>query len=216
MERQVFASRGDGGRQLAALLSAAGFEDPVVAPVLRGGIEVALPIIDQLHGTLLPLVLRKVGHPWQPELGLGAIDPDGELVLDEEMQKRFMVTEQAIRAVVETERKELARRKALYQLSEDISIEGKTVIAVDDGLATGLTAKCVAGYLRRRGAEQIVLAVPVGSDQALAAAGPCFDRVFCIHHSAQFTAVSRWYQTFGQLGDRRIVDLLAAAQGNRE
>ena len=169
----------------------------------------AAVIAEKIGAPIYPLIVRKVGHPWQPELGLGAIAPDGVLTLDEEMQKRFMVTEAAVQKVVEAERKELARRKALYQLGEDdFLIEGRNVIAVDDGMATGVTARVVGEYLRRKSARWTALAVPVASDQALAQAASCFDRVFCLAHDAAFTAVSRWYKVFGQVSDRKIQELI--------
>jgi len=212
MERPIFASRGDAGKQLAEVLSRGGIESPVIAPILRGGLEVALPIIERFSAPVFPLLVGKVGHPWQPELGLGAIAPDGVLTIDDVMRQRFLVTESALQPVVEAQRKEIVRRKAMYQLKDENLAEGRLVIAVDDGLATGLTAKAAGEYLRRCGATTVILAIPVASDQALTVAEKQFDRVVCLAHSAEFTAVSRWFQSFGQLGDRRIIDLLARTE----
>lgn len=210
MERALFSNRADAGRQLADVLLEVGIENPVLCPILRGGLEVAEVIAQRIHAPICPLIVRKVGHPWQPELGLGAIAPDGVLTLDEEMQRRFMVTESAMQKVVEAERKELARRKALYQLNEEAyPFEGRNLVAVDDGMATGITARVVGEYLRRKGAQWTALAVPVASDQALATAAGSFDRVFCLAHDPALTAVSRWYKVFGQVTDRKIQEIVA-------
>ena len=192
---------------------------PVIFAIPRGGVAVAVGVAHALSAPLDVLVVRKIGHPAAPELGLGAIAEDGaggaaEPYFDAEMLSRVGLTRDDLADVVERERAELARRVAVYtrgaaRADGRIGVSGP-VIVVDDGLATGVTARAALRAVRARGAARPVLAVPVAAAAAIDAIEKENGEVVTLVTPRRFQSVGEWYADFGQLTDADVLTLLAA------
>jgi putative phosphoribosyl transferase len=182
---------------------------PLVLALPRGGVPVAREVADALAGPLDVLVTRKIGYPPQPELGVGAIAEGGEPVYDEQFLHRLGLSHGDLAPVVARERAELDRRVRVYRggrLPPDVT--GRLVILVDDGLATGVTARAALRSLRSRSAGQTVLAVPVAAPSSAAAMLREADSVVALALPDSFRAVGEWYVSFGQLTDSDVLELL--------
>lgn len=207
-----FANRREAGADLAAVLAARQYDDPVVLGLPRGGVPVAAAVAAALRAELDVLVVRKVGAPGQPELGAGAVGEGGATYLNTELMVRLGLTEADLATTLRRERDEVARRvQALRHGRDPVPVSGRTVLVVDDGVATGGTAAAAAKVLRRRGAERIVLAVPVGPPDTLEYLAVVYDEVVCLQQPAGFHAVGQYYGDFGQLSDADVVHALERA-----
>jgi putative phosphoribosyl transferase len=202
------------GGTLREVLGDSRFDDPVVFAIPRGGVAVAVGVARALSAPLDVLMVRKIGHPDAPELGLGAIAEDGaggagEPYFDAEMLSRVRLTPDDLAGVVARERAELARRVAVYT-HRSAPPSGRLVIVVDDGLATGVTARAALRAVRARGAARSVLAVPVAAAAAADAIEKETGEVVTLVTSRRFRSVGEWYADFGQLTDADVLTLLAA------
>ena len=209
----VFLDRRDAGRRLAAVLPAIQAEEhPVVMGMARGGVPVAFEVAAALGAPLDVVVVRKLGHPQQPELGLGAIGEDGVRVLNNALVRRLGVPDDVIDAVTRRETLELERRLVAYRGARaPIPVRGRTAVVVDDGLATGFTARAAVEVARSRGATRVVLAVPVAPPDIVAALGEVADDVVCVDVTEHFFGLSEWYEDFTQVSDDEVAELLALA-----
>ena len=206
----AFRDRVDAGRQLAERLAEYRDEPIVVVALPRGGVPVAAEVARALRAPLDVLVVRKLGCPWQPELGMGAIAEGDITVLNEDLVARLGVDEAAIRTVADRERAELERRIRRYRGDRPpVPVEGRTAILVDDGIATGSTARAAVDVLRRRGASRVVLAAPVAPREAVAALGHAADEVVTVETPRLFMAIGQFYDDFSQTTDDEVADLLA-------
>ncbi|MFI7440110.1 phosphoribosyltransferase [Nonomuraea indica] len=206
----VFADRAEAGALLAERLPHV--RGPVVLALPRGGVAVALPIARRLGGVLDVLVTRKIGYPPSPELGVGAIAEGGEPVLDLRLLHRLGMTPESVADVVAAERRELARRVEVYRGRRPLpDLAGREVIVVDDGLATGGTARAALRAVRARGPGHLTLAVPVGARETVEAMRREADEVVVLAVPADFRAVGQWYERFEQLSDADVLGLLAEA-----
>jgi putative phosphoribosyl transferase len=177
----------------------------VVLALPRGGVPVARVIADELELPLDLLLVRKLGLPWQPELAFGAIAEGGTCVLDQALIESCGLRKEQIQRVVDAERGELARRaEALRGSDAVVPVDGRTVIVVDDGLATGSTMRAAVQALRNRGAGRIVVAVPVGPPSTCRALAREADAVVCPLQPEPFEAVGLWYAEFPQLSDEDV------------
>jgi putative phosphoribosyl transferase len=203
----------EAGRELAGALSDYAHRDDVVILALpRGGVPVGFEVARQLEAPLDVFVVRKLGLPEQPELAMGAIASGGVRVLNDEVVRAAQVSEETIEAVTASERAELARRERLYRGDRPaLEIEGKTVILVDDGLATGSTMRAAVRALREQRPARIVVAVPVAPRQTCEQLAREADEVVCPRTPAPFLAIGIWYESFPQTSDDEIRDLLARA-----
>jgi putative phosphoribosyl transferase len=209
----AFRDRCDAGRRLAAVLPAFRAEEyPVVMGMARGGVPVAFEVAAVLDAPLDVVVVRKLGHPHQPELGLGAIAEDGVRVLNSALVRRLGVPDDVIDAVTRRETVELERRLVAYRGARPpIPARGRTAVVVDDGLATGFTARAAVEVARARGAARVVLAVPVAPPDTVTALGEVADDVVCVDVTEHFFGLSEWYEDFAQVSDDEVARLLALA-----
>lgn len=212
-----FRDRRQAGRELAARLrerqDEGALPDPVVLALPRGGAAVAVEVAGALDAPLDVLVVRKIGAPFHEEFGVGAMAGDGVPLLDEDALRRLGIDEADLAPVVERERTELRRREQRYRQGRPaLDLRGRTVIVVDDGLATGSTARAALRALRAQDPGHLVLAVPVGSTEGVALMRSEADEVVCLHEPAAFMAVGQWYEEFDQLTDDDVLDALHQRQ----
>ncbi len=205
----TFANRSDAGDVLArALTRYAGRPDVVVLGLVRGGVPVAAPIARRLDAPLDILVVRKLGVPWSPEVAFGALGSGGVVVHNPAVEQHLNRADVA--SVVAAESAELVRREATYRGRRPaLSLTGRIAIIVDDGLATGATARAAVAVARGLGASWVTVAVPVGSGEALRLVAAVADEVVCPLRPEPFAAVSAYYVSFPQTTDREVIELLA-------
>jgi len=208
-----FRDRIDAGRQLAERLSSyAGRPDVIVLGLPRGGIPVACEVARALGAPLDVFVVRKLGWPMQPELAMGAIASGGVLVLNEDVIEMVGAGPELIESVAEEERRELARREREYRGDRPPPpIRGRTVILVDDGLATGSTMRAAARAVRKQDPARLVIAVPVGAPETCESLRAEADEVVCVLQPPFFQAVGLWYDRFEQTTDAEVRRLLEDA-----
>jgi len=214
---RLFADRADAGRQLAAgVAEYARQESTVVLALPRGGVPVGFEVAATLDAPLDVYVVRKLGAPGREELAMGALAGDGTCVVDEELVESLGVTPEELDAAVARESAEIARRERAYRDARPPpELSGKTVIVVDDGLATGATMRAAAIALRRHNPAQLVVAVPVAAPRTCASLAQEVDRVVCAFTPEPFHAVGLYYENFDQIGDAEVRRLLAQAAAIR-
>jgi putative phosphoribosyl transferase len=208
--RTAFADRSAAGRQLAAFVRARPDPDAVVLALPRGGVPVARPLADALGAPLVPAPVRKLPLPSSPEMGFGAVAVDGTLVLNEAVVRAYGVDEATVRSVAEETRREVERRARAYAGGLPVpALEGRCVWVVDDGLATGYTARAAVRMARAAGAARVILAVPVSSAATLADVASDVDEVWVlVVQEGRSFAVASFYEDFHDLSDAEVVALL--------
>lgn len=205
----MFSDREHAGRRLAELLRARDWVEPIVLGLARGGVPVAAEIAAELGAPLDVFVARKIGAPARPEFGIGAVTPEGPATYDEGSVRLLGLTFEDLDSACERERAEARRRLDRYRQGRaSHHLEGRDVIVVDDGLATGVTAKASLRALREGAPHKLVLAVPVCARQAAAALRQEADEVVCASEPDEFQAVGQWYTDFSQTTDDEVIDLL--------
>ncbi|HEY9439834.1 MAG TPA: phosphoribosyltransferase, partial [Streptomyces sp.] len=210
----LFADRTEAGQRLAEELRHVEGQKPVVLGLPRGGVPVAFQVARALGAPLDVAVVRKLGVPYHRELGFGAIGEGGVRVISEEVVRRAGVGEDEAASVERAEGAELDRRAHEYREGRPrVTVAGRTVIVVDDGIATGASAAAACQVVRAQGAEHVVLAVPVASPDAVRRLRHEADEVVCLSTPAMFSAVGEWYRDFSQTSDAEVVALLARSVG---
>jgi predicted phosphoribosyltransferase len=203
---EPYADRRDAGRRLAERLSALAAEKPVVVALPRGGVPVAKEIADALDAPLEILAVRKLGSPQNPEYGIGAVAEDGTTVVDPEAAAVVGVRNGELDAIVAREVAELARRVRAYRGDRPpLDLENRTVIVVDDGVATGVTDTAGLRAVRRRRPRRVVLAVPVCSPDSLGRLRKEADEVVCLRTPPLLRGVSQYYRDFSQVSDEEVL-----------
>lgn len=213
----MFADRREAGRQLAHRLIRNASLEPLVVGLPRGGVPVAAEVADRLGAELDVIVVRKLGCPWQPELGIGAIAEGGVRVLNDALVEEVGIGRDQLDAETAREEAELARRVGRYRGDRaPISVANRVVIVVDDGLATGYTARAAIEALRRRGARRVILAVPVAPEDSIAAMRDVADEVVVVDVPSWFLSIGEFYEDFRQTSDAEVVGLLQRAADQSE
>jgi predicted phosphoribosyltransferase len=207
----LFRDRRDAGRRLADKLAAyANRPDVIVLALPRGGVPVAYEVARRLVAPMDVFVVRKLGVPGYEELAMGAVATGGVRVLNDQLVEHLGIPDQMIDAVASRERQELARRERLYRGSRSPpDVRGRTVILVDDGLATGATMFAAIEALRNQNPARIVVAVPTASPDTCEEMKQKADEVICAITPEPFHAVGRWYRDFSQTTDEEVAALLA-------
>ncbi|MFD5099554.1 phosphoribosyltransferase family protein, partial [Streptomyces albidochromogenes] len=210
----LFTDRADAGQRLAVALRHLEADDPVVLGLPRGGVPVAYEVARTLGAPLDVVVVRKLGVPYHRELGFGAIGEGGARVISDDIVRRSGVGPDEAAEVERTEKAELDRRARRFRGDRPrLALRGRTVVVVDDGIATGATASAACEVVRAQGAARVVLAVPVAAPDAVARLSSQADDVVCLSVPAMFRAVGEWYENFTQTSDEEVVALLARAGG---
>jgi putative phosphoribosyl transferase len=205
----VFKDRRDAGRQLGRRLSVYATLRPVVVALPRGGVPVAAEIADRLDAPLDVIVVRKIGLPWQPELAIGAIAEGNVCVVNDALIEETGVSGDELEAAIARERVELERRVRAYRGERSpLRLDGRVVILVDDGLATGYTARAAIAQIRRRGAGRVVLAVPVAPEDIVATMGRVADEFVVLQTPPWFFSIGEHYEDFRQTSDDEVVACL--------
>ena len=204
-----FEDRQDAGRKLAERLAPYRDENPVVFALPRGGVPVAYEISRSLNAPLDVLVARKLGAPGQPEFGIGAVAPGGVRVLNRDVVWRLGIPQDYLQWVTETELTEVDRRLAHFRGDRpEPPVAGRTAILVDDGLATGVTARAGAAALRMRRPRRLVLAVPVCASQTAGVLEEEVDDLVYLISPPDLGAIGFWYKNFEQTSDEEVIELL--------
>ncbi len=205
----IFSDRVEAGRRLAEALREYEGREVVVLAIPRGGVVVGYQVAKRLGAPLDVIAPRKIGAPHNPELAIGAVAEDGTIILDEGLVRSLGVPESYIGEESERQREEIRRRLRLYRGEAPYpELKGHVVILVDDGVATGSTAKAALASIRRRGPEEVVVAIPVAPPSTARELEEEADRVVCLYTPEPFYAIGQFYRDFSQTSDEEVVGLL--------
>lgn len=214
-----FTDRRDAGRRLAQAVGGREFERPVVLGLPRGGVPVAAELARAIGAPLDVLIVRKLGLPRQPEVAMGAIGERGTRVLNDDVLRTGGVSTAQLAKVEQRERAELESRVSRFRGGADpVDLTGRTAVIVDDGIATGATARVACLVARELGAASVIVATPVGAPDSLAEleAMPEVDEVICLSAPRGFMAVGMHYADFTQTTDAEVQELLEAARAGSD
>lgn len=210
----IYQDRRDAGRQLGAALQSYSDVSPVVIGLVRGGVPVAAEVARVLQAPLDVLIVRKLGAPSNPEYGVGAIAEETVGIVNTEDIKWLRISQQEMQEIIDRERQEIDRRQRIMRGNYPaLPVSGKTVILVDDGLATGMTARVAIKAMREREAVQVIFAVPVGAEATVRQIGDEADSVVCLQTPQDFRAVGSWYHDFRPTTDDEVLDILSRSRG---
>lgn len=212
----IFQNRSEAGKALAAALVAKGYEAPVILALPRGGVPVAIEVARALKAPMDLVMVRKIGAPGQPELAVAAVvNGDApQIVVNEAIAGSFRLSRAEIEEMSKPRLEEIRRRRALYLKGRSQPpLEGRTVIVVDDGIATGATVRASLKAVRARGPAKLVLAVPVAPPDVAGDLAAEVDELICLHQPVPFGAIGRFYADFPQTPDAEVITLLDEAEG---
>ncbi|MDO8451289.1 MAG: phosphoribosyltransferase [bacterium] len=207
----IFENRSDAGSRLALLLSEYASAHPVVLALPRGGVEVGREVARFLGADFDVFVVRKLGAPGDPELGIGAVAEGGVTIVDRSTVLRLHISKQDIASIRKAEQEEIKRRILRYRGKRPfVSILGRTTIIVDDGIATGMTARASIAAIRKLGPSQIILAVPVCPTETALRIRRYVDRLVYVYAEKELRAVGEFYTDFSQVSDEKVVRILSS------
>ncbi len=211
----MFADRITAGKKLAEKLIKYTSNNPLVIALPRGGVAVGFPVAQMFHMPLEVVIVRKIGAPHNLELGIGAIAEDNVTFWDTDMVDNLGVSNQELLFLKEQESVELERRKQLYRNGESLPLlTSKTVILVDDGLATGVTACAAILSIKKHHPKKIIFSVPVCSTETANEIRPLVDSLICLESPENLDAIGRFYHNFRQVTDDEVVEILRKAENN--
>lgn len=209
----IFEDRVDAGRQLAEALEHYKGQDVIVLAVPRGGVVVGYEVARALNAPLDVVIPRKIGAPGQPELAIGAVAIDEKPFLDHQMIHLLGVSQEYIEAEVRRQKEEIERRRKIYRSDRPFpKLKDKTVILVDDGIATGYTMMAAIHAIRRMQPSKLILAVPVAPPEAVSRLRPLVDELIVLETPEPFFSVGSWYEQFEQTTDEEVIELLKKAE----
>jgi putative phosphoribosyl transferase len=212
-----FANRKEAGRKLSAALEDYADEQPIVLALPRGGVPVAFEVARALDAQLDIWVVRKIGAPWHPELGVGAVAEGGYTYLNQDILDHIGLSRDALAEAIEAKRREVEERVTRFRGGRPApQLRGRSVLVVDDGIATGGTVRAVLRSLRSQSPKQLVLAVPVAAAATAKALAPELDRLVCLHTPHDLYAIGLWYDDFTQVTDDEVVALLEQARQDND
>jgi putative phosphoribosyl transferase len=213
---KLFVDRVDAGRRLASALKDLVDKDAVVLAIPRGGVVVGYEVAKALDIPLDIIIPRKIGAPGNPELAIGAMTEDGTVLLDERIVESLLVSEEYIRQESEAQKAEIQRRLTLYRGDVPYPVlENRSVIIVDDGIATGSTMKAALASVRNRGARSVIVAIPVGPPSTIRELEEKADVVVCLRTPEPFYAIGQFYANFAQTSDEQVTRLLKLIREQR-
>lgn len=210
----VFRDRSEAGDRLADRLAGEGYADPIVLALPRGGVPVAARVAARLGVPVHVLVSRKLGVPFHRELGFGAISEGGALWIDRGTVGLLGLRGEDVEAVVSREAEEVKRRVAAYRGGAPLpKLAGRTVVLVDDGIATGGTMRAAIEAVQRHGPGRVIVAVPVAAAETARELRPLVDEMVCVEEPTTLMAIGLWYRHFPQLEDREVLRWLGGGEG---
>ena len=206
----IYKDRKDAGLQLASILTKyKDREDVLVLALPRGGVVIGYEVAKALNCLLDIIIIRKIGFPGQTELAIGAVSETGAVVLNEDIISTYTVSKEYIEEEISRQKKEISRRITLYRSGKGIPpLDGKIIILVDDGVATGATIKAAISTLKKEKIVRLVAALPVSSKDAEEEIKKTVDEWVCPETPVDFAAVGNYYQDFTQVSDEEVVELL--------
>jgi putative phosphoribosyl transferase len=208
-KNELFTDRKEAGKKLATKLKRFNKKEAIVLAIPRGGVVVGYEIAKEIHAILDIVVPRKLRAPNQPELAIGAITEDGNVILEDEIVNSLNVSNDYIKMESQRQKLEIDRRLRAYKGEEKIpDLTGLHAIVVDDGVATGATMKAALASVRKRGAKSVILAIPVASSRALKMLEKEADETICLHTPQPFFAIGQFYRHFEQTSDEEVKELL--------
>jgi putative phosphoribosyl transferase len=211
--QMIYENRSDAGKRLARELLNYRTDDPIILALPRGGAVVGAEIALALDAPLDLILVRKLGVPWQPELAMGAVVDGAYVVRNEDILRQIDLPEEEFREVCERELEEIERRRKLYLKDRSrAELEGRAVIVVDDGIATGATVRAALQAVRRRMPRRLVLAVPVAPTSTLEELSGEADDIVCLQSHEPFYAIGAFYEDFHQISDREVIETLAGVR----
>jgi len=206
----IFSNREEAGKILGAKVKEKGYgKDSLVLGIPRGGVVVAKEVAKILKCELDIIIPRKLRSPFNPELAFGAISDDDSLVIDESLVSLLNISQEFIEQEKKTQLEEIKRRRKKYNMDKLLpDMKGKTVILVDDGIATGATMKAGVISVKKKKPEKIIVAIPVASPQSVEELKEITDEVICLYAPAYFAAVGQFYTEFSQTSDDEVIEIL--------
>ncbi len=209
-----FLNRTEAGKVLATELVAKGYDDPVILALPRGGVPVGIEVARALGAPMDLVMVRKIGVPWQPELAAAAVvnGDDPKIVINEEIAAHAGLSHEEIERLAQIQLKEIQRRREVYLKDRAaVPVEGRTVIVVDDGIATGATMRASLKAVRQQRPGKLVLAVPVAAPDTLASMRAEVDEVICLMQPEPLFGIGAHYADFGQTTDDEVIRLMDEA-----
>ncbi len=211
----MFEDRLEAGKKLASKLLPHEKEEAVVIALPRGGVSVAFPIAEALQSALEVLIVRKLGAPLDPEMGIGAVAEDGVTFLDADLLNLLQVSVSIVKFIKDKELIELERRKQIYRNGKPLPLlTNKTVILVDDGLATGVTAHAALLSLKKHHPKKVIFVVPICSEETAHSISMSVDRIICLEGADKLEAIGKYYHDFHQVSDEEVVNFLHKVNKN--
>lgn len=212
----IFKNRQDAGQKLAQQLLTYKNQSPFILALPRGGVVVGAQVARQLKAPFNVIIARKIGAPFNPELGIGAISENNTIIFDNSVINNLEIKESTLKMIIINETEELIRRINLYRQGKILPLlNHKTVILVDDGLATGVTAKAAIKAVKKLNPQKLVFAAPVCASDAARNISVLADDLICLLTPTDLEAISLWYQNFNQVTDDEVINLLKTVKQKR-